>query len=73
MLHGTYTVRVPASGGPYVARTAYRVPCTVAPQVAAAGLVPPGTVAVCMGGAVVDCRFCRRDTQTHRFVDVRWG
>jgi L-asparaginase len=41
--------------------------------VAATGLIPTGTVAVCMGGAVVDSRFCRRDEQSHRFVDTRWG
>ena len=43
------------------------------PKVAATGLIPLGTVAVCMGGAVVDSRFCRRDEQSHRFVDSRWG
>ena len=41
--------------------------------VAATGLIPTGTVAICMGGVVVDSRFCRRDVQTHRFVDTRWG
>ena len=41
--------------------------------VAATSLIPTGTVAVCMGGAVVDSRFCRRDEQSHRFVDTRWG
>ena len=39
--------------------------------VAAAGLLPEGTVAICMGGEVIDCRHCRRDAQTHRFVDAR--
>ena len=39
--------------------------------VAAAGLLPPGSVAICMGGAVIESRFCQRDARTHRFVDTR--
>ena len=35
---------------------------------AASSVLPPGSVAVCMGGRAIDCTHCERDAATGRFM-----